>query len=85
MIAVKSNINNFANEDQQIFSSDYIQQILNKLVVQEQVLQTLQQSIIRERNAKESLQADFEHVISQLKFLQQCEKHTHDVDVTYII
>jgi hypothetical protein len=59
-------------------------QMLDRLAEQEKKLRLLQQNLLRERYAKESLQSDLEHVLCQLKALQQVQELAKQIDVTYL-
>jgi predicted component of type VI protein secretion system len=63
---------------------DQVKQMLDKLADQEKKVRFLQQSLLRERYAKESIQSDLEHVLCQLNSLQQVQDLAKKIDVTYL-
>ncbi len=72
------------NVEYKTFDNKSISQMLDKLAEQEKELRILQQNLLKERHAKESLQSDFEHALDQLKLLQKFDVFTKKTDLAYI-
>lgn len=84
MIVGMSNSAELFNVEYKIFDNKSISQMLDKLAEQEKELRILQQNLLKERHAKESLQSDFEHALDQLKLLQKFDVFTKKIDLAYI-
>ena len=70
-----------------VFDRDSVVQMLDRLAEQEKELHELHESLLKERNEKNSLQEDFEHVLMQLKFMHGQDNNTcfsSQADVMYI-
>lgn len=65
------------------FDGDSIVQMLDRLAEQEKELHTLHENLLKERNEKNSLREDFEHVLMQLKFMRG-QRDPLQTDVIYI-
>jgi len=82
-VAVLNSVELFDNSAM-ISTNKNIEKMLAKLADQEKKLRLLKQNFLKERYAKESLQSDLEHVLCQLKSLQQVHKLAKQIDVTYL-